>query len=44
MVPSPKSPSSAKNKSFKMAAIFEPEVKLTFFLKRLNFIYRFKFN
>ena len=37
MVPSPKSPLSAKNKSFKMAAILNPEVKLTFSLKRLNF-------
>ena len=32
IVPSPKSPLSAKNKSFKME-----KVKLTFSLKRLNF-------
>ena len=37
MVPSPKRPLSAKNKSFKNGSHFEPEVKLTFFLKRLNF-------
>ena len=37
MVPSPKSPLSVKNKSFKNGGHFEPEVKLTFSLKRLNF-------
>ena len=37
MVPSPKSPLSAKNKSFKNGSLFEPEVKFKFSLKRLNF-------
>ena len=36
-MPSPKSPLSAKNKSFKNGGHFEPEVKLTFSLKCLNF-------
>ena len=36
MVPSPKSPLTAKNRSFKNGGHFEPEVKLTFSLKRLN--------
>ena len=35
-MPSPKSPLSAKNKSFKNGSHFEPEVKLTFSLKRLK--------
>ena len=37
MVPSPKSPLSAKNKAFYYGGHFEPEVKLTFSLTRLNF-------
>ena len=37
MVPLPKSPLSAKNKTFYYGGHFEPEVKLTFSLKRLNF-------
>ena len=37
MVLSPKSPLSAKNKSFILVAILNREVKLTFSLKRLNF-------
>ena len=37
MVPSPESPLSAKNKTFYYGGHFEPEVKLTFSLKRLNF-------
>ena len=37
MVPSPKSPLSAKNKAFYYGGHFELEVKLTFSLTRLNF-------
>ena len=36
-MPSLKSLLSAKNKSFQNGGHFEPEVKLTFSLKRLNF-------
>ena len=37
MVPSLKSPLSAKNRTFYYGGHFKPEVKLTFSLKRLNF-------